>query len=321
MRKIAFLLMPAFSNLGLAAATEPLFVANWLLQDRAFTWVSVSLDGRPVVTSTGLAVPVDGDLSAADDAATIFVLASFEPQEAARSQPLLRWLRRRARFGAQIGGIETGTEVLAAAGLLDGRQAAVHWDNLRGFEERYPRVEAVPELFTLDTGRITCAGAAAILDMMIAWLAGQVTADVAGEVAAHLLLGRARAADTPQAGATGQASGGDPLVARAITLMQAHVEEPLSCAAIAARLGLSQRQVERRFRQDQGHSILRHYLLIRLGKAHQLLQQTELSVTNVAVSCGFASLEYFSRVYRGAFGISPSADRRQSVAAPVLRRR
>ena len=102
--------------------------------------------------------------------------------------------------------------------------------------------------------------------------------------------------------------------------MLAHIDEPLTCREIARRVGLSQRQIERRFRDELRCSILQLYRQIRMAKAHQLLQQTELSVTEVALSCGFSSPEYFCRLYRAFFRCSPSRDRRQSTTAPVLRR-
>jgi AraC family carnitine catabolism transcriptional activator len=102
--------------------------------------------------------------------------------------------------------------------------------------------------------------------------------------------------------------------------MLAHIDEPLTCREIARRIGLSLRQIERRFRAELGCSILPHYRQIRIAKAHQLLQQTDLSVTEVALSCGFSSPEYFCRLYRAYFSCSPSRDRRQSTTAPVLRR-
>jgi AraC family carnitine catabolism transcriptional activator len=103
--------------------------------------------------------------------------------------------------------------------------------------------------------------------------------------------------------------------------MNEHVDEPLSCGEIAQRLGLSLRQLERRFKQELGCTLLEKYRLIRMSRAHQLLQQTGLSVTQVALSCGFSSPEYFCRLYRAMFDCSPSTDRRQSTTAPVLRRR
>ncbi len=338
MRKLAFLVLPEFSHLGLAAAIEPLFVANWLAQRPVFDWKVISVDGKPVRASNRMMISVHGDLASASDAKTVFVLASFEPasfesasfgfasfklahfesDRVARQRPILRWLKRLARFGVELGGIENGSLVLAAAGLLDGHTVAVHWDNLIGFREHYPAAKPVAQLYARGRERITCAGASAILDMMIAWIGWHGEAELAAEVADHLLLGKTRAADTPQRGPAAPVAV-KGLIAQAETIMREHVEEPLPCVEIARRLGLSLRQLERRFIQEASCSVLQKYLLIRMTKAHQLLQQTPLRVTEVALACGFSSPEYFCRVYRRFFDCSPSTDRRQSTTAPVLR--
>jgi AraC family carnitine catabolism transcriptional activator len=322
MHRLAFLILPEFSALGLAAAIEPLFVANWLAQDRLFAWTVVSADGKPVRASNGAVTPVDGDLEAAEGCRTIFALASFESSTAARHRPVLQRLRRLARFGVEIGGIENGSQALAEAGLLDGHVAAIHWDNLTGFQERYPAVRAVPQLYAFSGDRITCAGAAAILDMMAAWIGRHGDAGLAGEVAEHLLLGRVRTPETEQT-MLGEAARHTPdaAVAQALAIMRDSIDEPLPCGAIADRAGLSLRQLERRFKAELGRSVQSQYTLLRMAKAHQLLQQTELSVTEIAFSCGFPSPEYFSRRYRAQFGCRPSADRRQSTTAPVLRQK
>ena len=183
----------------------------------------------------------------------------------------------------------------------------------------------------------TCAGASAILDMMLRWIAQHSDRRLADEVAQHLLIGRQRAATEGQAaqeggpGVQGGIQGGvqgadrdaiaNQAVARALAIMQETIEEPLSCRALAAEVDLSPRQLQRHFQHYLGTTVMRHYLLQRLAKAHKLLQQTDLRVTEVAVSAGFTSLEHFSRVYRQTFGVSPSADRQQSTSAPVLRQR
>jgi AraC family transcriptional regulator, carnitine catabolism transcriptional activator len=322
MHQLALLILPEFSTLGLAAAIEPLFVANWLAQDRLFAWRIVSADGQPVRSSNGTLTPVDGDLAAAEDCRTVFVLASFDSSMADWQRLVLPWLRRIGRFGTELGGLENGSQALAEAGLLDGHVAAIHWDNLTGFQERYPAIRAAAQLYAFSGDRITCAGNAAILDLMVAWIGRQGDAGLAGEVAEHLLLGPVRAPETEQRGPGAAAPRGeDPIVAQALALMRATIDEPLACAAIADRVGLSLRQIERRFKRALGRSVLQQYLLLRMAKAHQLLQQTELSVTEVAFSCGFPSLEYFSRQYRSVFKCRPSTDRRQSTAAPVLRHR
>jgi len=318
--KVAFLLLPEFSHLGIAAATEPLFVANWLAQRTIFDWKVVSVDGQPVRASNGRLVAVDGDIAAAGDCKTVFVLASFDPHRSVSERRVLSWLKRIAKFGVEIGGIENGSLVLAAAGLLNGHEVAVHWDNTVGFQEHYPKTRAVTQLYVRSGKRITCAGASAILDLMIAWIGWHADTDLAGEVAEHLLLGRHRPARTEQRSAARvESSDSDIAVARAHAIMLAHIDEPLACREIARRVGLSLRQLERRVKGELRCSVLQYYRQIRMAKAHQLLQQTELSVTDVALSCGFSTPEYFCRLYRAFFHCSPSYDRRQSTTAPVLR--
>lgn len=322
MRKIAFVLMPDFSNLGLALAIEPLFVANWLAQRRLFVWSTLSMDGKPVRASNGMTVPVDGPLAPVNAHQTIFVVASFNPKQHALDRKVASWLRRMARFGVEIGGIETGSEIMAAAGLLDGREVAVHWDNLEGFQERYPNVRAKAQLYVLGEDRPTCAGATAVLDMMLRWISDHAGTDLAQEVAQHFLLDRIRGESEAQRSAEGAAGpSAHPAVRCALALMEQAIEEPLPCNEIAARVGLSQRQLQRRFQLAFGSTMHHHYVAMRLAVAHKLLQQTDLPVTEIAVSAGFASLENFSRVYRAFFGRPPSTDRRQSTEAPVFRQR
>ncbi len=318
---VAFLLLPAFSYLSLMAAVEPLFIANWLAGRRLYRWQILSRDGRPVAASNGLHAPVDGGLAAGGRHDAVFLVASFEPQLHSRDAKLAAWLRRAARYGAELGAIETASEVFAAAGLLDGHPAAVHWDNLEGFRELYPDCQALPQLFTCGRGRLTCAGEAAVLDMMLHWIGIRHGAGLASEIAQHLLVARPREPEELQLGTMPLSpASDDPILERALSIMEEALEEPISCAKIARRVGLSLRQLQRLFRAKLGTGPLRHYRRMRLAKAHALLQQTGLGVTEVALSAGFASPENFSRIYRQTFGRPPSADRRQSTDAPVMRR-
>ena len=320
-QRTGFLLLPAFPYLGLMAAIEPLFIANWLSGRPLYRWEMLSATGAAVAASNGLRATVDGAVGDPARYHAIFVLASFEPKEQARDAKLRGWLRRAARYGATLGAIETGSEILAAAGLLDGHDVAVHWDNLQGFRETYPACNVLPQLFTAAANRLTCAGASSVLDMMLHWIRVRHGAGLAKEVADHLLLERIRAPATPQlAAAPPEPPVDDPLLRRALTEMERRIEEPISCRALARSVGLSLRQLQRLFLDRLGTTPSRHYRQIRLAKAHALLQQTALPVTEIALSAGFASPEHFSRLYRAAFGRPPSADRRQSTDAPVLRR-
>jgi AraC family carnitine catabolism transcriptional activator len=319
-RRIAIVLLPSFSNFGLAAVIEPLAIANWLSQRTLFEWTLLSLDGQPVQASNGLMSVAQASLSAEQAFDVCVVIASFDVHKHSANASLKSWLRKQALFGAVLMGVETGTELLAAAGVLDGFEAAVHWDNLQGFRESYPRVKARAQLYTLERQRLTCAGATSTLDMLVSWMKQSVDSDLAREIALHLLMGRVREpADSQHENGLNNATLYGGKMRRAVQLMEQALEEPLDCEAIAGQVGLSRRQLERQFKQHTGLSPLKFYMTLRLAKAHSLLQQTRLSVAQVAACAGFGSLEHFSRTYRAKFGCAPSEDRSQVWTAPVMR--
>jgi AraC family carnitine catabolism transcriptional activator len=272
-------------------------------------------------------VPVDAAIADAAEFDALYVLASFDVKRLTRDRSLKAWLRRVARHGATIAAIETACEVVAAAGLLDGHDVAVHWDNLQGFAESHPQCLAVTELYTVAPGRQTCAGHSAILDMMLHGIAAEQGETLATEIAAHLMLpgwrkgGESQPAPWIKARRAGGPTAADPVLERALALMEKTIEDPIPCGTIARRAGVTSRQLQRLFARALDTTPVRHYQRLRLSRAHALLQQTDLSVTEIAVSAGFNSLEHFCRLYRRQFNCRPRDDRRQSVAAPVLRRR
>lgn len=319
--RIGMLLLPNFSFAELGLLLEPLFITNWLLQKNRFQWSLLSVDGEAVTANNGIPVPVDTHLPDAETFDIIFVLASFETKMFTGDRRAKIWLRRAATAGVELCGVQTGTEILAAAGLLKGHRAAIHWDNLDGFQELYPDVDAHAELYAMDSSRMSCAGGTATLDLMLKWLRPQIDPSIFGQLRNHLLEPRIRAG-----GFTAVPDREDapdtlhPVVRRALELMKRTLEEPLPTSRLAERIGISVRQLERRFRAEMGSSPARYYMRLRVARAHRLLQQTDLSVAQVAAGAGFQSLEHFSRVYRQYYGCTPSSDRLQSTQAPALPR-
>jgi AraC family transcriptional regulator, carnitine catabolism transcriptional activator len=319
-RRIGILLMPQYSNLGLALIIEPMAIANWLSKHKLFEWTLLSMDGQPVAATNGMTTPAAALPTEAGTFSTLFVIASFEAKKHAKNRKVSAWLQRERYFGTQIGGIETGTEILAAAALLNGQSAAVHWDNLEGFQEAYPAVKATPQLYTIGPQLITCAGGTAIIDMMFEWIGQQAGEDLATEISQHLLHARQRGTHEVQLTPTAlDAAPMNAQIREVIRLMHASVATPMSCEDLAAAVSLSRRQLERKFKQFTAISPLRYYVSLRLSMAHKLLQQTELSVSQVAAATGFDSFEHFARVYKIKFGCPPSGDRLQSWDAPVMR--
>lgn len=319
--RFGLLLVPGFSALGLALVTEPLFMANWIAGRPVFGWTTLSVDGLAVTTSAGSQVPVQAALSGDLAFDTVMVIASFNARAAAEDRRILQWLRSVARRGIALGAIETGSEVLAAAGLLDGREVPVHWYNSTGAQERYPAIQVRRALYSADPQRPVSAGATATLDLMLTLIARQGGPPLADEVALHLLVDGRREGDRAQRTDLdpGPSAGTDP-VQRALVIMETTLEDPVPVTSLARAAGVSQRQLLRLFHARFGKSPIRTYADLRMERAHQLVQQTALSLTEVAMASGFTSLEAFSRAYRRAFGSAPSRDRGQTTRSTVFRR-
>src|SRR5450830_2016384 len=143
-----FLLMPGFSAMGFISALEPLRVAN-RFRGELYRWHVLSADGGAVLASNGMSVNADAALEPLKKGATLLVVAGFEPLKFA-TPTLAHWLRRLDHEGVTLGGIDTGSVVLAEAGLLEGHRVTLHWEALEAFKESYPQLEVTQELFEID---------------------------------------------------------------------------------------------------------------------------------------------------------------------------
>lgn len=308
--RIGFLLVPEFSMLGFFSAVEPLRVANRLSNRRLYSWRVFSRDGRPVAASNGMTLVADAAVGAPPEVSTVVVCASFEPARHA-DRATLAWLRRLARCGVSLGALETGAYLLAKAGLLDGCRATLHWENLPAFAEAFPAIQTSEELFEVDGPRFTCSGGTAALDLMLHRISERHGRRLAIAVSEQMLHNRIRDPHDHQRMTLELRSGvASPKLRRVLEAMESRLEEPLAAPELARLTGLSRRQLERLFRAHLSDTPRGHYLKLRLRRARQLLEQTEMSVFEVAVACGFSSAAYFSRAYRVQFGRAPRADRK-----------
>ena len=154
---VALILMPEFTMMPVTSAIEPLRIANRLSEKTFYKWSMHSVDGKPVAASNGILAMVEGDLATVPEQATVIVCGGLNVQRHADKR-LAAWLRKVARRGNDIGAVCTGAHLLAEAGLLDGYRCTIHWENLPGFSEAFPELEATGGLFEIDRDRFTSAG-------------------------------------------------------------------------------------------------------------------------------------------------------------------
>ena len=324
-RSIVFFLVPDFTMIAFATAIEPLRSANRMLGFTAYTWRLASADGRPVRASNGVQVSVDTSLEderrkmGGQDRPSMVVVCSGIDVEKHQNKSVNAWLREEYNRGVAIGGLCTGAYILASAGLLSNRRCAIHWENLPGFAEAFPKANVFADLFEVDQNVYTCAGGTASLDMVLKLIGDDFDETLVNRVCEQVLTDRVRSpTDRQRLPLRARLGVQNAKVLSIIELMEANLSEPLSLIEIADEVGLSRRQIERLFQQEMGRSPARYYLEIRLDRARHLLIQSSLPVVEVAVACGFVSASHFSKCYRELYARSPQqerADRKQLMAA------
>jgi AraC family carnitine catabolism transcriptional activator len=313
---IGFLLIPKFSMMAFVSLLEPLRVANRLARQQLYAWDIISPDGAPVAASNNMTLLADRAMADAGHYQKLVVVASFEP-EAAYDRAIAQWLKRQDRAGVALGSIDTGSFLLAWAGLLDGYRATTHWESLDGFAEQFPKVDVGSGLFIIDRGRFTCAGGTAALDMMLHLIRLRHGQPLAAAVSDQFIHAKIRDPQERQRMEPETREGiSRPGFARAIELMETHLEEALGIDALCAAAGVSRRQLERMFQRHFRLSPQRYYLDLRLQRARAMLQYTDMSVVEISVACGFGAAAHFSRAYRAWAGRPPSSER--GVKGPTI---
>ncbi len=308
-RHYTFLLLDRFSLLSFAGAVDCLRLANRIAGRPLYAWSLTADGGGPAASSAGLAFAVDDDLGDPPRGSTILVCGGLDVGRAT-SRRVVAWLRRVARNGGDIGALCTATHALATAGLLDDRQATIHWENMEGFAEAFDEIELTRRVFTIDGNRMTTAGGTASIDLMLRLVARDQGEELANAVADQLVYSSIRTDQDQQRLSIPTRIGvRHPKLSTVIQRMEAHIEEPISPAILARQVGLSTRQLERLFRRYLNRSPKRYYMELRLERARKLLMQTDMSVINVGLACGFTSPSHFSKCYRSHYDTTPYRER------------
>ena len=314
MRSVSFVLFPKFSMIGLTSALEPLRVVN-RYGGAEFSWRFVSADGQPVAASNGIPVSA-GERVGTMRRPDIAVFCASYDAEQGLTRPVLNCVRRLARQGVLLAGVDSGQIMLAAAGVLDGYRAAIHWETLAGFRETYANVQVTDSAWEIDRDRMTAATGSAAIDMMLEFIAARIGREqsvFAAEQLGHRHLpgGGNEARLSPEL----RYQVDHPRIVRILRAMEDNPEDLLTTGELAAAGGMSVRQMERLFARHLGQPPRRLYREIRLVRAERLLTYSRLSVTDVAIACGFTSVAEFSRAYRKQHGAPPSKHRRREINA------
>lgn len=308
---LLIIVTPHFNLTATAGFIDPFRAANYLDAGTRFRWTFASMDGGVCPASNGLSILTEPLSAVRSTKQDIVIVSSSWTPEASYSSRLHTALRAWERKGATLGALDTGAFILAKAGLLAGHRTTVHYEHVDAMRELYPDVHVCDELFVFDENRIACCGGSASLDFALHIIANAHGASLAAAAAQYVFHQSIRASGTRQYPQSADPAPGQrpAAIKTAIELMEANLEEPLPIPAIAARAGISQRQLDRLFKLFVKKTPALLYRDIRLDRARGLVTQTDLSMAEIAIASGFASQVHFSSAYRQRFGLPPRSDR------------
>jgi transcriptional regulator GlxA family with amidase domain len=238
------------------------------------------------------------------------VVAGGNPADWRRVEGAYPLLRRFARQGVRIGGISSGAFILAAAGLLDQRHFTIHWEHAPALKEAFPHLSPRQARYVIDGDRITCGGGIAPLDLMHALIAERLGSAFARRVSDWYLHTAVAEPSAPQRGSAAERFGTHhPVLINILEKMEATIESPMDRSTMARFGGISDRHLDRLFATELRSGFLETYRRIRLDHARRLLEQSSLSISEVAFATGFASSSHLARAFKSQYGTTPGSSR------------
>jgi transcriptional regulator GlxA family with amidase domain len=312
LRCLVVLLLPGFSNLVLGSATAPVMATNSILGEDRYCFRYVAYDAPFVVSEAGASIQTE-NITDIDHAFGLIVCGG-SPVSFQYSDRLVEWLQHNAYRFTSIIGLATGGLMMAEAGLLGNHRAAVHWWDDTYLFNKFSSVRLVEDSFVVDRHRATCRGGTSAMDMMSVLLAREHGPELAESLAQHFIRARVGGArQNSRKLLTKSQVHEQPKLTEAVELMESNIEEPLSTEDIAGHVGISRRQLERLFNRYLDSVPSKYYLHIRLERARNQLFQTQQSIMEIALQCGFSSGAHLSTSYRNHFGLTPSEERRRAL--------
>jgi len=308
--------------LDIACVTSTLDVASRIARQPLYRVDVVTLAGRPIRCDSGLLLNAAGVLQDTTGRLdTLVVSGGHGHDEAAANPVLVAHVRRLAAVARRVASVCTGTSVLAAAGLLDGRRATTHWGFARAMARRYPAVGIDPDPIYIRDGNVaTSAGVTSALDLTLAFVQEDHGPELARRVARGLVTYLHRPADQAQ---MSMFVANDPpehaLLREVVEFVTANVAAALDTTSLARRFGVSERQLNRLFVDHVGLPPGRFVRHTRVETAARLLRSTALPVGAVARQCGFSTAEALRQAFLDRFGLPPSRYRATPSEATVDR--
>jgi len=319
--QIDLFIAPRFLHFSVALCIDSVRLSNREQPNAPLNIRLCSEAGGLVVASNGLVLPTEA-ISAEDNAGTVIVLTSYEP-EAAATTVVLNWIRRQHRQGARMACVETAAYLFAMAKLLRMKhdqpdlKLAAHFEAAAGYREMFGEQIALESLFHHEANIYSSAGAMSTLDLMlylIEGLRGKMMAERIAYVFNHQRISDSARKPSRAEGAIARL---DARLGRMVNSMQASIGNPVSLDRIYKQAGVEASTARRLFKRILNQGPREYYRQLRLQFGRDVLQNSGLSVAKVAEMTGFSDGSSFCRAYRQVFGSAPGKHRRNNKPSKI----
>ncbi len=300
--------------MNVAAALDTMRAANRISRRQLFSWTVISLDQQAPMLSCNLPLQAQQSVEYEPLADALMIIAGFNVDKHLPTQQFSK-LRQYSKKFALVIGIESGSWVMAKLGLLAGKKATTHWEDLEEFDRKFPNIKVRPDRFIIDGNCVTIGGASPTIDFILYWIRQRYGYTLALEVASVFLYDNSQNPNDPQPlVALGALQHHEPRVAASIRLMEANLDTPITIKTLAAssEVKLSVRQLENLFHNIFAMSPKVYYLRLRLQTARRLVINTQLPIYEIAIRTGFSETAAFSRAFKNYYQLSPSLYRQQA---------
>ena len=311
---VGFMLFPGFAMSELALFLDTLHIVN-RDEPGAFSWELLARDRELVRTNTGLELLVSRKLGSPSRFRYLVFIGGGVDLHVDHDRELGAFIRAARSADVGLVGISSGSMALAAAGALKGSRACVSWEHTSEFQDNFVDVTATSAaLFIEDNGAMTCAGGVSVADMVLHLVDKHRGREVRRKVMERLHMERCRDGHEAQSRLPRHfPECVDDLVRRVLQSMEQNLDDTLSIRALASSVGVSPRQLERRFNTSLGVPPERAYKSIRMSKALTLVTSTEMPIREIALEVGLQSASHFGKKFKGHFGFTAMHARRQAM--------
>lgn len=313
MPHISIVLTPGFQflALGVQAAFE---LANVLRDETYYTLSITSVEGGPVTSSSGFAVPTT-KLDDVEQVDTLLLLAGLVPPPQ-QDETTLATLRAMAKASRRVAGLCTGSFLLGQMGFLDGRRATTHWSYAREMRKAFPNVRVEDDRIFINEGPVwTSAGLTAGLDLAVALIEKDLGRDVASAIARRLVMHHRRAGGQSQHSELLQLAPSSDRIQKTLIHAKTHLANPLTVEELAEVAALSPRQFSRAFHAETGQTPAKAVEQIRLEAARLMIEETRHPMEKIAQESGFVDLRRMRDAFMRQYGQPPQTIRRLAKAA------